>query len=208
MPLSDTLAPDEYAAAVAAFATGNEVQVRGWQARLLVEPDGVPGPQTREALEANRPDGVEAPATRYHGHTTTSATRYSLSKNGSDYRLGDNFTLVEFASRCGADEVLNHPALVALLEEVRAHFSAELGRDVPVTISSGYRSPAHNKKIGGASRSRHPMGLAADVVVDRGRVSPDDVADFVETLAPGGLGRYKNFTHVDVQGENRRWDLR
>ena len=202
MPLQCPLAREEFAAATAAFAASNPDQIRGWQARLGVEADGVVGPKTRDALEDNRPDGVSSELLSFHGHSDGSATRYSIREHGADFRLGENFVLVEFASRDGADEVLVHPALVALVEAVRAHFGK------PVTINSGYRSAAHNRRIGGARNSRHVMGLAADVVVDRGAVSPNKVAQFVETLEPGGLGRYKTFTHIDVQGRNRRWDMR
>jgi hypothetical protein len=37
-----------------------------------------------------------------------------------------------------------------------------LGR--PLEISSGYRSPALNREVGGSPRSRHQAGLAADFV--------------------------------------------
>lgn len=202
MPLECPLTVEEYAAALAAFAGTDPIQVQGWQARLGVTADGIAGAVTRAALDDNRPEDAEPKALAYHGHTSTSATSYSMSRHGAGYPLSDHFTLVEFASRDGADEVLNHPALVQLLEEVRAHFGK------PVQVNSGYRSPSHNRNIGGARNSRHVMGLAADIVVDRNQVSPDEVADFIETLDPGGLGRYNTFTHVDVQGQNRRWDER
>jgi hypothetical protein len=200
MALDCPLAAPEYAAAAAAFAGSDPAQTRGWQARLGLDPDGLAGPVSFAVLEANRPDDAPDPEVAFNGNRQNSATRYSISRHGSDFRLGDHFTLVEFASRDGADEVLNHPALVALLTRVREHF------DAPVTINSGYRSKAHNKRIGGASKSRHVMGLAADVAV--WHHTPHEVADFVETLNPGGLGRYNTFTHVDVEGRNRRWDNR
>lgn len=199
MPLDCPLTPEEFAAATAAFAGSDPAQTRGWQARLGVEPDGRVGPLSRRALEENRPDGVASRLLEFNGHTSGSATRYSLREHGPDFRLGEHFVLVEFASRDGADEVLVHPALVALLETVREHFGE------PVAINSGYRSPAHNRRIGGARNSRHVMGLAADIVVDKGAISPRRVATYVEGLDPGGLGRYNTFTHVDVQGKNRRW---
>ena len=202
MPLPCPLTPDEFTAATAAFAATDPAQIRGWQARLGVDPDGVVGPTTQRVLSENRPEGVTSNLLAFNGHADGSATRYSLREHGADFRLGENFTLGEFASRDGADEVLTHPALVALLGAVRAHFGK------PVTVNSGYRSPTHNRRIGGARNSRHVMGLAADIVVDRGAVSPNKVATFVETLQPGGLGRYKTFTHVDVQGKSRRWDNR
>ena len=35
----------------------------------------------------------------------------------------------------------------------------------PLVVSSGYRSPGHNKKVGGAPGSMHTRGLAADLLV-------------------------------------------
>ncbi|EJT83616.1 peptidase M15A [Pseudomonas putida S11] len=45
------------------------------------------------------------------------------------------------------------------LEQVRALFGA------PVIVSSGYRSPAVNRRIGGTLTSKHLQGLAADFTV-------------------------------------------
>ena len=200
MPLDCPLTPPEYAAAAAAFAGADPVQVRGWQARLGVDADGLAGAASLLALRENRPDGA-APAHAYNGNTQGRAVTYSLRHHGADFALSPHFTLVEFASRCGTDEVKAHPALIALLGEVREHF------DAPVTVNSGYRSAAHNRRIGGASRSRHVMGLAADIVVGRGQVRPREVADFLAERDPGGLAEYPSFTHVDVQGKGRRWKI-
>ena len=47
----------------------------------------------------------------------------------------------------------------SLLEKVRTHF------DAPVIISSGYRCPELNTKIGGSVASQHMFGEAADIKV-------------------------------------------
>lgn len=44
------------------------------------------------------------------------------------------------------------------LEAVRA----ELG-DIPIHVSSGWRSPQRNKRVGGSDTSDHPRGYCADV---------------------------------------------
>ncbi|QDG69437.1 D-Ala-D-Ala carboxypeptidase family metallohydrolase [Janthinobacterium tructae] len=82
--------------------------------------------------------------------------------------LSPHFSLAELvssqvATRKGIDNapapaiVANLTRLAALLEQVRALVGA------PITISSGYRSPALNKAVGGASSSAHVLGLAADI---------------------------------------------
>ena len=56
----------------------------------------------------------------------------------------------------GADIVDNLRLLAAGLERVR-----EL-TGYPLEISSGYRSPELNRRVGGAKTSQHTLGLAAD----------------------------------------------
>lgn len=61
-----------------------------------------------------------------------------------------------------AFESVEYLALQALcesiLEPIRAYFGA-------VQISSGYRSPAVNKAVGGASTSQHCKGEAVDILI-------------------------------------------
>lgn len=122
---------------------------------------------------------------------------FSLGLHGASMDLSDNFKLGEFACGDGDDVVKVHPALVCLLQEVRNHFGSS------VTINSAYRTPSYNESIGGAKKSKHVLGMAADIVV-RG-ISPQVVAQWCEDEEVGGVGRYKNFTHIDVWGFARRW---
>ena len=82
--------------------------------------------------------------------------------------LSPHFSLAELiasqvATRKGIDNtpapaiVANLTRLAALLEQVRALVGA------PIAISSGYRSPALNRAVGGAASSAHVLGLAADL---------------------------------------------
>jgi uncharacterized protein YcbK (DUF882 family) len=89
--------------------------------------------------------------------------------------------------------------LINALEELR-----ELVNDGPLFITSGYRCPAHNKAVGGAKRSYHMKGMAADVWSEN--ATPEDVARCA-LLVPAirGIGLYRNFTHVDIRKENASW---
>ena len=85
--------------------------------------------------------------------------------------LSEHFSLAEMmfsqtAVRKGIGNIPPPQAVTALerlcvnvLEPVRAHF----GR--PVRISSGYRSQALNKAVGGAATSQHVLGEAADITI-------------------------------------------
>ena len=135
------------------------------------------------------------------GSDTTGVKTYSVKKDGSTY-LSKNFKVSEFKCNDGSDTVLISDKLVGLLQNIRNHFSAA------VTINSAYRTESYNKKIGGAIKSQHVNGTAADIVVKG--VTPLEVAQYVEHIMPdsGGIGVYQSFTHVDVRTSRSRWDNR
>ena len=111
----------------------------------------------------------------------------------------EHFKTKEFACADGTDRILVSPDLAVVLHDIRNHFNA------PVIITSGFRSEQHNNKVGGAKKSTHMDGRAADIVVKG--VSPGKVAQYAELLMPeyGGIGEYRTFVHIDVRQEKRRW---
>ena len=117
--------------------------------------DGVFGPQTRAAVrdfqrgytfEALGSSGRAGPKTR-------AALRACVADGG---RCSEHFRFREFRSK-GDGWIKVDSALVRGLERYRSL----LGK--PVTIVSGYRDPAHNAAVGGASSSQHLFGNAADI---------------------------------------------
>ena len=74
----------------------------------------------------------------------------------NDFQLTEHFNLIEFQCPC-CHTVLLHPLLVTRLQALRL----EWGR--AVVINSGYRCSGHNKDVGGAAKSLHRLGRAADV---------------------------------------------
>lgn len=133
----------------------------------------------------------------FHSQRPEDSEVYRVSTQ-PNLQLSPNFQLHEFQCKDGTDVLLLHPRLVELCQRIRDHF----GR--PIEVNSGFRTHAYNEKIGGADESRHLWGMAGDLDVKG--VQPEQVAQYAESRDVGGLGRYRTFTHVDVQGKNRRWD--
>ena len=69
--------------------------------------------------------------------------QYSLAKDGAR-QLAPGFKVREFRCRDGSDVVMIDESLVMLLQCIREHFGK------PITITSGYRTAAHNAAVGGA----------------------------------------------------------
>jgi len=111
--------------------------------------------------------------------------------------VSKNFVLKEFQCKDGNHQVVLKADLLDKLQRLR-----ELA-DKPVIITSGYRNPAYNLKVGGSPTSRHLRGEAADIQV--AGMSPDQVAELAEQVGFKGIGVYDTFTHVDVRGVPARW---
>lgn len=74
-------------------------------------------------------------------------------------RITDHFRLSEFANNeDGGAVILNQDVImfIQMLEEFRIWYNR------PMNITSGYRTAAYNKSVGGVSNSYHRKGLAAD----------------------------------------------
>lgn len=96
------------------------------------------------------------------------------------------------------NDIFNNLKILALaLERVRE----KLGK--PILITSGYRTPAHNQKVGGSRRSFHLQGMAADIVVVG--LSAQTVQAKLKDW-PGGLGYGSNFTHLDIRPYKARFN--
>lgn len=122
-------------------------------------------------------------------------------------KLTKNFSLSEFECKSGAavpDDLL--PNIKKLAESLQV-LRDDIG--LPIKINSGYRSPEHNKKIGGVKNSQHTKGTAADIAISG--VSPREIRRRLEILIKsdkmlqGGIGAYSTFTHYDIRGYKARW---
>lgn len=111
-----------------------------------------------------------------------------------------NFSPAEIACRGTGKLLINEPALDKLqaLRDL-------LGK--PLIVRSAYRSPEHNRAVGGATRSKHMDGVAFDISMS----NHDPVVFEAAAREVGflGFGFYprSGFMHIDL-GPARSWGER
>ena len=108
-----------------------------------------------------------------------------------------NFSPAEIACR-GTGQLKLVPEAMDKLQALRDR----LGK--PLIVRSGYRSPEHNRRVGGAKASKHMDGTAFDIAL----ANHDPVAFEAAARAVGflGFGYYprSGFMHIDL-GPARSW---
>lgn len=83
-------------------------------------------------------------------------------------KLSEHFHLSEFTtSQTAARRRIDNtppPAVIRALTDLCVNVLEPVRRQFgPVTVSSGYRSPALNRAVGGSASSQHMYGQAADI---------------------------------------------
>lgn len=124
----------------------------------------------------------------------------------------EHFSRQELACRCGCSSCKMRSDLLLLAEKIRVILG-----EIPIYVTSAYRCPKHNAKVGGSPTSRHMEGQAMDFTV-----RDLNILDAYERIVRawergvlpelGGIGYYKRkrFIHVDIfhapDGHLRRWN--
>lgn len=155
------------------------------------EPDNKPNDQ-------ENPPKTSEPGIKLPGYT-------SLFLLSNPVVPGGNFTWAEVTKNgtripVSKDVVDGIIKIANVMEEVRSYLG-----DKPVTINSWYRDPVTNRRVGGASRSRHLTGDAIDFVVKG--IPPSEVNKMLNSWwgSKGGLASASSFTHIDARGYKARW---
>ncbi|HLR84631.1 MAG TPA: D-Ala-D-Ala carboxypeptidase family metallohydrolase [Nocardioidaceae bacterium] len=165
------------------FGAKTEAAVKGFQKAYGLSADGVAGPDTYEQIYKLQDDDC----------TPVNFDYSELNKCNSDWSGGPLS-----ASKAKANALVTMWKLQALRHA--------LG-DKPITVSSGFRSYACNDAVGGAAKSRHLYGDAADLT---GTPSFCTLAKearshgFSEILGPGYPG-HDDHTHV-ANDPSPYWD--
>lgn len=115
--------------------------------------------------------------------------------------LSEHFSEDEFRCHDGQMHTIN-PSLLGRLEKLRTLANKS------IHVNCGYRDEVYNKKVGGAPKSQHLLGNAADIVISG--FTPKQVYDMALKVGFTGVGLYDTFTHVDVRPVKKvvTWDLR
>ena len=125
-------------------------------------------------------------------------------EKGRSDKISKNFQHKEFdchGQGCCSTTIIDEK-LVEYVQQIRDHFGK------PVTITSPYRCEVHNRRVGGATKSYHMRGQAADIVVQG--VSSREVAKYAESIGILGIGLYETskdgyFTHIDTRTTKSFW---
>lgn len=111
-----------------------------------------------------------------------------------------NFSPEEIACR-GTGKIGIDPDAMDKLQALREMLG------LPLMLNSAYRSPEHNRNVGGARNSFHKKAMAFDVSM----ANHDPVTFEIAARAVGftGFGFYQrnNFIHIDI-GPDREWGER
>lgn len=109
-----------------------------------------------------------------------------------------SFSPQEIACR-GTGKILIDPSAMDRLQALRD----EIGK--PIILNSAYRSPEHNRKVGGAKRSKHLDGVAFDCRMDNH--DPQEFMAAARRHGFNGIGEYPvlGFCHIDARATPANW---
>jgi hypothetical protein len=132
-------------------------------------------------------------------------------------QLSEHFELAEFirsstAKRAGisnmpTDAHLENIKLLCekVLEPIRIHFAR------PIILSSGYRSAALNRAVGGSSSSQHCSGEAADIDMDGTNVTNAQIFNYIkdnlefdQLIWEFGTDTNPDWVHVSYESNGRQ----
>lgn len=92
----------------------------------------------------------------------------------------------------GEEEYNNLEVLICALDSLREHYGKA------IIVTSGYRCPALNKKVGGVATSAHVFGYAADLVPKNG-----DFDAFVKAVESWVYNEKPRFDQVIIERNSK-----
>lgn len=208
---SSSLGPEEKAA----IAAGHRIPIEAWKrhdaGHWQINSQGQLYYLFADHFRLLGPDGGELGTAKPHQprrpRTLVTGERIDLDEA---IIPGGNFTWAE-ATRSG-ERMPESGAIVAQIKRIAQAMQdvRSLLGDRPITVTSWYRPPAVNRRVGGASQSRHLMGDGVDFVV--AGIPALEVERRLDAWwgSRGGLAssRRHGFTHIDERnnGTRARWN--
>lgn len=110
----------------------------------------------------------------------------------------------EMACKDGTDKVLVDETLMSMIEKLFAKLNCK-----KYIISSGYRTPSHDKKVGGSGKGQHTLGKAVDACFydKQGKVIPAQiVCCAAQDLGFKGIANISakyQYVHLDMRDSGR-----
>lgn len=161
--------------------------------------DSLPGVRQSALFEIKRRSGLDDDADVDIYEEADGDGPLQMASAAGMARLAPNGLLKQTES---VDVACLKPSLVRVLKAMERHYGNKM------VVTSGYRSPSHNRRARGAKNSLHMYCAAADVQIPG--VGKWELASYARSMAGrGGVGTYchTNSVHVDV-GPERDWNWR
>lgn len=125
----------------------------------------------------------------------------------------EEFTASETATRRGIDNALptalqgTAVQTCELMERIRAELGRLAGRDVPIIVTSGYRSALLNAAIGSSAGSDHPRAMAVDFKAPRFGTPFEIATALAPAVSQLGIGQliheFGTWVHVSTRKPER-----
>ncbi|MDD3305796.1 MAG: D-Ala-D-Ala carboxypeptidase family metallohydrolase [Acetobacterium sp.] len=153
--------------------------IKAFQSDRRLNPDGMVGPLTHDALFSSQPKAITSPTATVEPKQLTPHFHQNEFRCCCEGRYCDGFP-AEMNS-----------ALISALEEIRNFFN------LPLIITSGLRCQTRNREVGGIPYSKHLVGNAADCYI-----SGISVFSLADAARQAGLGvivyQDDGFCHLEI----------
>lgn len=172
--------------------------------------DYVPAPEPEPVIE-DKPKTYQVPkGIKFYKDPSLNVISVYPFRTFKKLRVSDHFQVNEFASYKTTntlydDNVRIHNKLIVILEALYKELNCS-----KIIVNSGYRTPEHDKSVGGSGTGYHTKGRAADVTCydKKGNIIPAQTVCITLENMGGiyGIGYIsKSSVHVDTRPEKSKW---
>ena len=174
------------------------VKTASLSAEEMANLDPLPGVRKTALFEIKRKSGIDDDSD-IDVHEEEDHGPVQVATAGGLARMAPNGLITQTER---VDVACLKPSLVRVLKTVEGHYAKKL------VVTSGYRSPEHNRRARGAKNSLHMFCAAADIQVPG--IGKWELAAYFRTMpGRGGVGTYchTESVHIDI-GPERDWNWR